>query len=56
MTTQELVQAASHIAGAMAGAAYASSARLSAEAITAIVQTSVQITREIEKVVNAQSD
>ncbi len=56
MTTQELVQAASHIAGAMAGAAYASSTRLSPEAIAAIAQTSVQITREIEKVVKTQSD
>ncbi|MGB6451249.1 MAG: hypothetical protein WBE92_10900 [Steroidobacteraceae bacterium] len=56
MTTQELVQAASQIAGAMAGAAYASSARLSPEAITAIVRTSVQITREIEKAASTQSD
>jgi hypothetical protein len=49
MSTEELVQAAAQIAGAMAGAAYASSARLSPEAMTAIVRTSVQMAREIEK-------
>jgi len=49
MSTEELIQAASHIAGPMAGAAYGSSTRLSSEAIAAIVRTSVQIVREIEK-------
>jgi len=48
MNTQELVQAASHIAGALAGATVSQGMPLTTETIAKIVQESVQIVREIE--------
>jgi len=50
MTTQELVQAASHIAGGMMGVTYApQQGALSADVVDSIARLSIQIVRRIEE-------